>query len=414
MTQLRPSLWIDAFEAEAEWANPRALRVHPGFQTVTQAQRPLAGVLNLLCGPGDCFTLASPPGEAAIAHWRRAGLRGRPVTSANDLPPGAPARAVAQLFAVTPSSILRAREFGTGLDHPAMETVRRVNGKLWSFEARARLGCGLGRLIRSGNALEHAAQTIGSREGLVVKEDHGVSGRGNFVVTSPGGLARLKQYLDRQVKAGAEGALVAEPYLAVAVDFSGHLEITREGDTRFLGMRRTINDAGRYVASCALPARIEAQIRRSGYAQVMQALGAALFSEGYFGPASVDSVLTADGQVVPVLEVNARLSMGRLALAAEQQPGAARHRCALLKLATDPAADASSRVLCAVERCPPGEATLLNPAGATTDEKGHTVLWLRFDGATGAKQVLDRLAAAYAAEGIGADFHRLDPALLDA
>lgn len=414
MTSRRPSLWIDAFEAESEWANPRALRVHPIFQTTSHLQRPLAAVLNLMCGPGDYFTLASPPGEGAIAHWRQAGLSGRPAASGNDLPPGAPARLVARFFAVTSSASVRAQAFGAELDHPGIETVRRVNGKLWSFQARARLGCALGQLICSGDGLERAAQTIGSRQGLVVKEDHGVSGRGNFIVTSPGDLARLKRFIDNQIRAGAEGALIAEPYLPVAVDFSGHLEITREGATRFLGMRRTINDAGRYVASCALPSRIEALIRRSGYAQIMQALGAALFSEGYFGPASVDSILTADGQIVPVLEVNARLSMGRLALAAEQQPEAAGLRCALVKLATDPAPDGSAGILRAAERGPPGEATVLNPAGAAPGEKGHIVLWLRFDRSRGAKQVLERLAAAFAAEGIGADFHRLDPALLDA
>lgn len=414
MALLRPRLWIDAFEAESEWMNPRALRVHPRFQTIPHAQRQLAEVLNLMCGPGDYFTVASAPDEAAIAHWRRAGLTGRPAASASDLPRGASICAAARPFAVTHSAILRAKEFGAELDHPAVQTVRRVNGKLWSFEARARLGHGLGQLIRSGDALERAAQTLASSQGLVVKEDHGVSGRGNFVVKSAGDLARLKRFVDGQIKAGAEGALVAEPRLSVAVDFSGHLEISRDGETRLLGMRRTINDAGRYVASCRLPSEIEAHIRRSGYAETMQMLGAMLFAEGFFGPASVDGVLTTDGQVVPVLEVNARLSMGRLALAAEQQAGAGRHRAALVKLAIDPAPEASRRVLLAVERCPSGGATLLNPAGAASDEKGHVVLWLRFDGASGAKPMLTRLMAAFAAEAVVADLHRLDPAMLDA
>ncbi|MFD3269869.1 peptide ligase PGM1-related protein [Paenibacillus dendritiformis] len=44
----------------------------------------------------------------------------------------------------------------------------------------------------------------------------------------------------------------------------------------------------------------------------MEQLAACLYEEGYFGPVCVDSMLLADGRVHPVVEINARHSMGLL------------------------------------------------------------------------------------------------------
>ena len=70
-------LYIDAFEAESEWADPLAYRVHPVLAKASGPRRELAGVLNLMCRAGDRFSLAAVASPQAIDHWESAGLKGR-------------------------------------------------------------------------------------------------------------------------------------------------------------------------------------------------------------------------------------------------------------------------------------------------------------------------------------------------
>jgi hypothetical protein len=52
---------------------------------------------------------------------------------------------------------------------------------------------------------------------------------------------------------------------------------------------------------------------RRGYRETVTAVAEAAAAEGYTGPLSVDSMTTRQGELVPVLEVNARLSPGFIA-----------------------------------------------------------------------------------------------------
>ena len=58
------------------------------------------------------------------------------------------------------------------------------------------------------------------------------------------------------------------------------------------------------------------ELDRHGYRDILADVGAALADEGYHGPVGVDSMVLDDNTLVPVLEINARRSLGLLALLA--------------------------------------------------------------------------------------------------
>ncbi|RAJ44730.1 hypothetical protein K353_01307 [Kitasatospora sp. SolWspMP-SS2h] len=74
-----------------------------------------------------------------------------------------------------------------------------------------------------------------------------------------------------------------------------------------------LNDGHAYRGSDRPSPELLARLDRAGYRETAESVAEAAAAAGYRGPLSVDSMTTADGALVPVLEANARLSPGMIA-----------------------------------------------------------------------------------------------------
>jgi hypothetical protein len=147
-----------------------------------------------------------------------------------------------------------------------------------------------------------------------------------------------------------------------------------------------------------MPAAEQEEVLGSGYGRTMEGVAAALHGLGYHGFACVDSMRLESGEVVPILEINARMSMGlvnhhlgaRLAGAGWERGTRLTH----LPVACDAPPDVE-RVLSALDGAGllvrPGEPRGIVPLGSAT-------LPLRGDGAG---PLRGRLYVAAAADGDG-------------
>ena len=309
-------------DAEQQWrpadlARLPALR-DPHAEALTRAMDELQAVL---CGPADVLLTARQPPAAFSEVMRASGFPARHLAVPGDpeLPvearlaehglPGL-AGAAAGPYAVLPGTGEAVARLGLAGALPALESVRRVNSKVWSTE----LGLpGSGRIVTSVAELRMAAQEFGS---CVVKDPYGVSGLGNITVDSP---ARLDLVCHRLTGTGERIELVLQPRYQRAADFAAHLTVTADGGIDWHGIRQTLNDGPSYRGSAPPEAELLDRLERDGYRTTVESVAAAAAAEGYRGPMSVDSMTTTDGELIPVLEVNARLSPGMIA----QQLGAA-------------------------------------------------------------------------------------------
>ncbi|MDT3397326.1 hypothetical protein RKE29_11815, partial [Streptomyces sp. B1866] len=248
-------------------------------------------------GPGGCVErrlAAAPPGDLA-------------------------GRALAP-YAVLPQTADLAARCGLRADLPDVCAVRRVSSKTWSNALVRALGLpGAGTTVRSVAELHTAVAETGAaaplaEDPVLVKDPYGVSGRGTVAVSSPGVLRTLARVLARQTDRGADLELLVQARYDRVADFSAHFEVARGGAVRWRGARLMENAAFRYAGSRSLPASLERRLADGGYREVMEGVGAALAAEGYWGPVCVDSMLLRDGTLVPVLEINPRMSMGLLSL----------------------------------------------------------------------------------------------------
>ncbi|AKU90500.1 hypothetical protein [Vulgatibacter incomptus] len=279
-----------------------------------------------------------------------------------------PGRGVAWLSTKTAWDELRGA--GAAPAMPAPEIVRRVHDKAFAQEVASELGLSPGCLeglirilepleLRTGVAVEKIAEWIASlppwvRGSWTIKPRLGSSGRGRLgagqsaertmaLGTAPGralpfgngALARLER----------RGGAVLEPWLERHVDLSTQLHVAPSGEVEILGTtRQVITPSGVYLGSRG---RIEDGeiVVGSGFEQELRGaavkLGRAAARAGYFGPCGVDAFSFRgpdDAEVLrPIVELNARFTMGTIALGLLRRARAAgvlegRHRAWLFSL----------------------------------------------------------------------------------
>jgi len=198
---------------------------------------------------------------------------------------------------------------------PAPEVVAQVNSKSWSNELVRRLGLpGAGQLVRGIDELVEAVTALDFK--ALVKDPYGVSGRALLEVPSPGVLKAIERVLRKQVDNGLRVELVVQEKFPKQHDFSGHFHLDQGGGWEFLGLQQMTNRGFRHFGSSPVTPSL---IDEGWYAEAVAEVAPALTEAGYWGPVGIDSMLLDDGTVIPVLEINARQSLGLLAIRLDRQ-----------------------------------------------------------------------------------------------
>lgn len=321
------------FDAERFWCPPARTRL-PSL-VGAEAQAVVAGLdeaLAVACQPDDLLITRGALAPAQREALGAAGITFRSLATGPAAPGEAdspleaaiaddPAlcRALAgaahlQPYAVIPATTpLLARVPDSESELPPPAVVQEVNGKAWSSELAAALGLpGAGTVVRSAAELAAAVEQLAGT--VLVKDPYGVAGRGTVEVTGPGALRRLVRRIKTQEDAGLHTELVVQPRYERAVDFSAHLQVRPDGTWFLRGLQGMTNGGYRHAVSHPVPPELPAELGRRGYPAVLEQVASALAAAGYTGPAGIDSMLLADGGWLPVLEINARMSMGLLTL----------------------------------------------------------------------------------------------------
>src|SRR5207249_241453 len=101
-----------------------------------------------------------------------------------------------------------------------------------------------------------------------------------------------------------------EPWVEVEREVGLQIEVGRGGAVSFLGATESIVTAGgQWVGS-----RIGGDPPPERLREAALEVGRRLAREGYFGPAGIDAFVMNGGALRPIVEVNARFTMGMVAL----------------------------------------------------------------------------------------------------
>ena len=234
------------------------------------------------------------------------------------------------------------------------KAIRRLYAKSWSA---TRLGeflaveeadylCGTDVVGTACSTVEQALAEIGRLaevgfDAVVVKAIYGSSGRGQ--IHCRGGQVRAEQRGRLENILRQQGQVVVEPWLDKVVDLSLHFDVGVEGAAAVAGWTRFLTDGrgqyrGAFVGS--LTAGLDEQVKRFLYGdgrdarrlarlgeQLAEWLAEPLRAAGYQGPVGVDAMVYRDGDCLrlkPIVEINPRTTMGRVALKLQQAVNSAR------------------------------------------------------------------------------------------
>lgn len=197
---------------------------------------------------------------------------------------------------------------------PSEEAVRNVNSKIYSSKMREYLGLrNYAEEVHSLEELENAIKKLGTEaDKLILKEEYGVSGQGNLLLQSGNMVKKVVAFIRRQETKGKRINFIIEPYLSKKADFSFQFYISPDGEYKPVSAHEMWNTGLAYKGSRNMENKMRDFLEKLGYFAIMERISARLFQDGYWGDVCIDSMLLEDGSIEPIVEINARKSMGLL------------------------------------------------------------------------------------------------------
>lgn len=275
--------------------------------------RRLAEHLLWLARPGDALLLREPWSEQLQSEARR--------RCVELVSPSRPERKSARIFTPwgwTPSAVAAGEHAGAVVEALPFDTVARVNSKLWSHALEVELG-----MAQKGAALaadfEELKESVeracpNANDKWVVKSPHGFAARDRVLGRGPL-LAEPQAKWSRGRLARGE-ILIFQPWLEVVREYGVVVEIAPNGSFEVQGIS-DLQTNGAGTGTGYILGRAPAPQRVAELERIASLVCERLFREGYFGPVGIDALEHAGG-LHPLLEINARYTMGFVALAVER------------------------------------------------------------------------------------------------
>ena len=305
---------------EVELAHDAGARPYRRTQAFELLNRRLAPHLLRLAQPGDALLYEVPWTRALVEEARRreielvsprAAARGRKPQTGRVFTPWGWTRSAAEEGAAASADVRP----------PDFELVARVNSKLWSHALEVELGWALpgARVVRTAEELSEAAARAcpGADEKWVVKSPYGFAARERVLGRGPRVEGPQAAWALKRLARGEP--LVFQPWLEVKREYGVVVEVSTEGSHRLLGVS-DLQTNGAGTGTGYVLGRAPAPERLRELERVAGVVCERLRAEGYGGPAGFDALEHAGG-LHPLLEVNARYTMGFVALAVERETG---------------------------------------------------------------------------------------------
>ncbi len=214
-------------------------------------------------------------------------------------------------FSVLEESKAVSQKFNLDFDNPSVEVIKKVNSKVYSFNMNRKMGrinnC---HIVYSSEELRKRGEELLRNSNFLIKDTFGVSGKGNLLISSLSVLNHIADYFSKQEKKGKQVLFIIEPFLEKDFDFSCQFFIDKKnGQTDIISLQRLRNKNFTYEGSFTAEDELLDLLEGRGYFKVIMDAAKQLYADGYFGHVCIDSMVLKTGDIVPIVEINARHSM---------------------------------------------------------------------------------------------------------
>lgn len=304
------------FEIELNAPAGSKYRRAASFDTIN---RRLASHLLWLASPGDALLVEKPLTNALITEAAHHNVELVSLDKSARQDSHDDAARIFTPWGWTASAAAIGKRFGARVEHAvALETVRRVNSKLWSHALEQELGLALpfSQTATSFNEL-HAAVARACpqpNDKWVIKSPSGFAARERVLGRGPALEGPPATWAKKRLLSGE--TLIFQLWLEVLREYGTVMTIKPGGEIKIHGIS-DLQTNGAGTGTGYMLGRPPAPPRIVELERIATIVGKRLWQEGYTGPAGVDA-LEHTGGLHPLLEVNARYTMGFVALAVER------------------------------------------------------------------------------------------------
>lgn len=144
-------------------------------------------------------------------------------------------------------------------------------------------------------------------EKVIIKEPHGASGKGLYIIDSEEKLTPLLSRLVRFSRNNPEMKWLVEGWYNKKADINYQIYISPLGAVNVFSIKEQILRDTVYIGS-KMPAELDTTTV-AAYQDFGQRIGKYLFDIGYTGVAGIDSIITADNKIIPIIEINGRFTL---------------------------------------------------------------------------------------------------------
>jgi hypothetical protein len=219
----------------------------------------------------------------------------------------------------TPSASTVGKKCGAIVSQPvSFDTVARVNSKLWSHELEVELGWALPGAA-TASTLEELREHVKSAcaeasAKWVIKSPFGFAARDRVLGRGPSIEQPQATWAERRLGKGER--LIFQPWLEVIREYGIVMEISPDGAYDIQGIS-DLQTNGAGTGKGYRLGRPPTAHRLKELERIASIVCERLFKEGYCGPVGIDALEHAGG-LHPLLEINARYTMGFVAVAVEK------------------------------------------------------------------------------------------------
>lgn len=172
---------------------------------------------------------------------------------------------------------------------------------------------------------------------VIIKEPFGASGKGLYIVDSPDKLRPILLRVSRFSKNNSQAQWLVEGWYDKQADVNYQLYVSEDGGVDVYSIKQQVLRDTVYIGS-KMPVQLDADAVDS-YREFGETIGKHLHAIGYTGVAGVDSIITREGGVIPIIEINGRFTLSTYISFLERVIGEAKVFSRYFKVASDEPVD---------------------------------------------------------------------------
>ncbi|WP_242981139.1 peptide ligase PGM1-related protein [Ruminiclostridium sufflavum] len=189
----------------------------------------------------------------------------------------------------------------------------KVNDKIFNREISEKLGFAVcqGKVCRSVDEIREEYDRLTNSppyfRRIIIKEPNGASGKGLYVISDKEKLESNLRIIARFARKKTDAMWLVEGWYDKKADLNYQIYISPSGAVDVFSIKQQLLNDTVYIGS-KIPPDLDEEVLKS-YRQYGEKIGKYLFEEGYTGVAGIDSIITTEDVIIPIIEINGRFTL---------------------------------------------------------------------------------------------------------